>query len=167
MDYIITYNDLFDVSITDDRFCLLSKLNEKCSAKVKTPCGMTDTFILDRPILQGSVWAPIKCSTSVDTLARDCYSQDQGTGLYTYKNSVLVPCLSMVDDIMGITSCGAQAIELNSIINSKVETKKLRLSADKSYRIHICKGKKKCSYELRVHNETRPEVYSSATVKLE
>ena len=64
----------------------------------------------------------------------------------------------MVNDIMGITSCGAQAIELNSIINSKVETKKLRLSADKSYRIHICKEKKKCSYELKVHNEKMKEV---------
>ena len=113
----------------------MSKLNEKCLAKVKTPCGLTDPFILDKPILQGSVWAPIKCFTSIDSLARDCYSQDQGTGLYVYKKAVLVPSLSMVDDIMGITSCGAQAIELNAIINSKIESKKLRLSSDKCYKI--------------------------------
>ena len=158
MDYVITYNDLFDVKISDDRFCLLSKLNEKCLAKVKTPCGPSDKFVLNRPILQGSVWAPIKCSTSVDSLARDCYRQDQGAGLYLYKKSVLVPSLSMVDDIMGVTTCGAQAIELNSIINSKVEMKKLRLSSDKSYMIHICKKKKECSYDLKVHKEKMKEV---------
>ena len=49
------------------------------------------------------------------------------------------------------------AIELNSIINVKVESKKLRLSHDKCYKIHI--GRKNpakrsgCNIDLKVHDK--------------
>ena len=39
-----------------------------------------------------------------------------------------VPALAMIDDIMGMAVCGDQSIELNAIINSKMENKKLKLS---------------------------------------
>ena len=61
----------------------------------------------------------------------------------------------MVDDILGVSRCGDNAIELNSIINAKLEAKKLRINQDKSFRILIKQKKMKipCPTELKVHNQ--------------
>ena len=40
---------------------------------------------------------------------------------------------------MGMASCGDDSIELNSMINSKMKTKKLRLGEEKCFKIHECK----------------------------
>ena len=149
-----THNDLWNANITDDRFALISQLDENCQAVVKTPCGDTERFTLNRIVLQGSVFGPLKCSVQVDTLGRDCLSRD--VGLYQYKNVISIPPLAMIDDILGITNCNDEAVELNSIINVKVETKKLRLSEKKCYKIHIAKKTKdvrKCETDLMVHDE--------------
>ena len=63
----------------------------------------------------------------------------------------------MIDDILGITNCNEEAIELNSIVNVKIEAKKLRLSEDKCYKIHITKTPqkdRKCEIDLNVHDAT-------------
>jgi hypothetical protein len=57
----------------------------------------------------------------------------------------------MIDDVLGMAVCGDQSIELNAIINAKMETKKLRLSEDKCFKIHICKGSTECPQSLKVH----------------
>jgi hypothetical protein len=51
----------------------------------------------------------------------------------------------MIDDVIGLSACGDDSIELNSIINAKIEMKKLRLSEEKCYKIHICKKTDECS----------------------
>ena len=62
MWYEETLNDLWDVKIQNDKFALISKLDENCKIVVKTPCGVTDRFELSRIVLQGSVFGPIKCA---------------------------------------------------------------------------------------------------------
>ena len=133
-----THNDLWNTHVRNDKFALISKLDENCQPVVKTPCGDTDRFSLQRIILQGSVFGPLKCSVQVDTLGRDCLKR--GVGLYLYKGAISIPPLAMIDDVLGVTRCNEEPIELNSIVNVKVETKKLRLSKDKCFKIHI--GKK-------------------------
>ena len=137
MWYEETLNDLWDVKIQDENFALISKLDEKCQIVVKTPCGVTDMFKLERIILQGSVFGPIKCSVQMDTLGRE--SLRTGSGIFKYKQTVDVPSLAMIDDILGLSSCGDESIELNALVNAKMENKKLRLSEDKCFKIHICK----------------------------
>ena len=46
----------------------------------------------------------------------------------------------MIDDILTVSKCGLQSVEMNSILNAKIESKKLRMSEDKCYHIHIGKG---------------------------
>ena len=73
-----------------------------------------------------------------------------------YKDAIAVPPLAMIDDILGVTTCNEEAVELNSIINVKIEAKKLRLSHDKCYKIHINKKSEKakhCEIELKVHEK--------------
>ena len=144
-----TMNDLWDVKVQDDRFALISKLDEKCRIVVKTPCGTTEMFELARIVLQGSVFGPIKCAVQMDTLGRQ--SLQTGCGIFRYKDTIDVPALAMIDDVMGMALCGDDSIELNALINSKMESKKLRLGEDKCFKIHVCKSDKKCTQVLKVH----------------
>ena len=146
-----TMKDLWDVQIQDDRFSLISKLDEKCRIVVKTPCGPTEMFELNRIVLQGSVFGPIKCAVQMDTLGRQAL--ESGFGIFKYKGTIDVPSLAMIDDVMGMALCGDNSIELNSIINAKMETKKLRLSEDKCFKIHICKKETNCPQVLKVHEK--------------
>ena len=63
----------------------------------------------------------------------------------------LVRSAGMVDDVMGMVPCGDASIELNAIINAKIESKKLRLGPDKCFKIHICKTSEECPQILKVH----------------
>ena len=108
-------------------------------------------FEMERIVLQGSVFGPIKCAVQMDTLGRE--SLASGVGVYKYKGTVDVHALAMIDDVMGLASCGDDSIELNAIINSKMETKKLRLGEDKCFKIHVCKNKTNCPPILRVHDQ--------------
>ena len=46
--------------------------------------------------------------------------------LYTYKNSVKVPPLSMVDDVACVADSGLDSVEINAFINAKTNVKKLQ-----------------------------------------
>ena len=94
-------NDFYDAGVRDDKFSLVSLMNEKCKVKVKTPVGDTDIFELNRIEMQGTVPAPLKCAVQMDTLGRYCYTNS--TGLYQYKDDCSVPALGMIDDIAGAT----------------------------------------------------------------
>ena len=73
-------NDLWNVKVQDEKFALISKLDENCKIVVKTPCGVTDMFELGRIVLQGSVFGPIKCSAQMDTIGRE--SLQTGKGIF-------------------------------------------------------------------------------------
>ena len=48
MNYHETHNDIWDAGIKDDKFALLSKLDSKCEAVVKTPVGRIDNFTVEK-----------------------------------------------------------------------------------------------------------------------
>jgi hypothetical protein len=78
-----TMNDFYDVGVQDDKFVLLSKMNEECKVSVKTPVGVTDQFILKNIEMQGTVPAPSKCAAQMDGLGRKCYTKRKF--LYNYQ----------------------------------------------------------------------------------
>ena len=119
MWYSETHNALFDAKVTDDKFALLAKLDERALVKVKTPCGDTELFELNKLIIQGGVFSPIKCTVQIDTLGKDCLSFDEC--LYKYKNTVSVPPLALIDDVAAITKSGADTVQMNAKINMKME----------------------------------------------
>ena len=101
-------------------------MNESCQVKVKTPVGDTERFQLNRMEMQGTVPAPLKCSVQIDTLGK--YSYTFNTGLYQYRDMCSVPSLSMIDDMAGISNYQEKSVILNSIINAKIESKKLQFN---------------------------------------
>ena len=77
----------------------------------------------------------------------------KGQAVVQVKGVMKTPSLGMVDDILRIQRCSDKTIELNSVINVLIESKKLKLSAKKCGKVHI--GKKNENnihcHKLRVH----------------
>ena len=106
-------NDYYDVGIQDDKFPLISLLNKKCNVRVKTPVGDTEIFELKDIEMQGTVTAPLKCSVTVDSIGRYCYTYS--TGLYLYRNACAIPPLGMIDDVAGIAKCNDDSVVCRSV----------------------------------------------------
>ena len=95
--------------------------------------------------MQGEVMAPLKCIVSVDTFGKEC--QKEVKYLYYYRDTVGVPSLSMVDDLVNISECGLESVKLNAFMNAKSNTKKFKFGKYKCHKIHIgCK--KDCCPDL-------------------
>ena len=143
-----TMNDYFDAGVQDDKFALTALMNDKCKVKIKTPVGDTDRIEMKRIEMQGTVPAPLKCAIQIDTLGKYCYTYN--TGLYLYKDACVVPPLSMIDDIAGVADCSDGSLVLNSIINAKIEAKKLNFNLKKCINMHIGPGIEECQ-KLKIH----------------
>ena len=142
-------NDLYESGFTSDKLPLLFKENENANVAVKTPNGMTDRMKLKDVVLQGTVWGGMNCTASIDKLGQMAYKKEDP--IYLYKGKVKIPPLSMVDDICLIQKC-KESFKGNAVVNSFVETKKLKLSDNKCHRIHVGKQNGECP-ELNVHGK--------------
>ena len=104
---------------------------------------------------------PIMCSKSIDKIGKMCY--ERGEHLYLYKQMVNILPLSMVDDLLGISSCGQSSLSLNTYINTQIELKKLKLHTPdkegktKCHKLHIGTRNKLCP-SLQVHWTLMKEV---------
>ena len=148
------------MGVNNDKFSLISQLDRNCKFIIKTPCGQTKEITFADLILQGSVFGSLKCSVQIDSLGRDVLSDSEGLGVYIYKDSVEIPPICIVDDIIGISECNINAVELNALINSKIESKSLELNQEKCFKLHLSKPKEKnksCHNTLKVHDETMRE----------
>ena len=108
--------------------------------------------------MQGTVITSLKCAVQIDTLGQECLAR--GDGLYKYKNCIPIPPLSLVDDILAVGHCGSDSIKLNSIIQSKMDTKKLELGNDKCFQIHVGKTATKTCPQLNVYQNAMKKASS-------
>ena len=92
-----THNDLFDTKV--NKFALIAKMDENAKVLVKSPCGPTDEFTLQKIVMRGSVFGPIKSTVQIDTLGRDCEKYNQG--MFQYKNVLRKTPLALIDDCIG------------------------------------------------------------------
>ena len=96
---------------------------------------MTERKQIGRVVMQGEVFGPLCCSVQVDTFGKECIQKSKY--LYLYKESVDIPTLSMVDDLLLISTCGLNSVLINGFINSKTNQKKLQYGVEKCHRMHI------------------------------
>ena len=75
-------------------------------------------------VQQGGCWGPMECSVAIDNVGK--VVESRGPSLYKYKGLVNIIPLAMVDDLLGIAPCGIKSIELNTLINTQIEMKRLR-----------------------------------------
>ena len=124
---------------------------------IKTATGLTDRESITNLIMQGTVFGSLICTTVMDKLAKIFYN-DKAL-LYKYNNTVNVPILGMVDDVLCVARCLSEAVKCNATINSFMELNKLKLAEKKCSKIHIGKKCDKCP-EYRVHEEALKESHS-------
>ena len=96
---------------------------------------MTERKQIGRVVMQGEVFGPLCCSVQVDTFGKECIQKSKY--LYLYKESVDIPTLSMVDDLLLISTCGLNSVLINGFINSKTNQKKLQYWVEKCHRMHV------------------------------
>ena len=64
--------------------------------------------------------------------------------LFKYRNTVSVPPLSMVDDLLSISKCGKESVLVNAFLNVKTNIKKLQYGEDKCFKMHVGLDKSIC-----------------------
>ena len=72
--------------------------------------------------------------------------------MYKYKDCVHIPVLTFVDDAMTVSECGPNSVKMNAYMQSKVETKKLKLGETKCKNMHIGNNQIACP-KLKVHGQ--------------
>ena len=93
----------------------------------------------------------------MDQLDSEAYDDKDNKSIYLYKGIVRVPPLEMVDDILTVSNCGIDSVTKNTIVNTFIETKNLKLGIDKCNKIHVGKQVFPC-IELKVHGNTLQKV---------
>ena len=156
-------NDLYDAGFDNDKLPLLFLENQNAEIAVKTSTGMSKRVGIQNIVMQGTVWGSLMCTATMDKLGKLFYKNDNL--LYQYKGVVGTPSLGMVDNILCIQKCSEKSMEVNSVINAFIESKKLNLSSSKCHRIHVTKKKDesmKCPV-VKVHdksmNDAKKEKY--------
>ena len=140
-------NDLYDAGLDNDKLPLLYLENQNAKCAVKSDKGISRRIDIKNIVMQGSVWGSLFCTSTMDKLGQIVY-EDENL-IYRYKGVVAVPSICMVDDILAIQKC-SKSKNINAVINSFIEMKKLTLSEKKCRRIHVCKITNNC-IELNVH----------------
>ena len=110
--------------------------------------------------MQGTVWAGLCCTVMFDKLGKLVYNKPEL--MYKYKGIVAIPPMEMVDDILSVTKCSNQSVKVNAVVNTFMETKKLKLNKKKCHRIHVpAKNDRKQSKtncpKLKIHGEEMNE----------
>ena len=124
-------NDLYESGIQDDNLAIIAAANVRNLVAIKTPVGLTSRVPIDRNLMQGEVTSSGQCSNMVDTFGKECLNEDKL--LYIYKDEVGVPPLAMIDDVLAISRCGVEAVEMNAYINQKTNMKKLQFGLEKCH----------------------------------
>ena len=147
-------NDIYESGLTNDKLNLLYLENQNANIAIKTQEGKSNRKSITNVIMQGTVWASLMCTATMDKLGKLIYKDHKMT--YKYKGKVETPCLGMVDDILCIQKCATSTAKINAVVNAFIENKKLKLSQQKCSRIHIQKKKMKNQNDclnIKVHEE--------------
>ena len=91
-------NDLYESGLTNNKLCLLYNANKNARIAIKSASGISERFSIHNKVMQGTVWAGLMCTCSMDKLGKLAYQDKQL--LYKYKNDVDVPLLEMFDDVI-------------------------------------------------------------------
>ena len=147
-------NSLYEAGLDNDKLNLLYLSNSSAQVAVKTATGITDRTNILNIVMQGTVWGNIFCVTLLDKLGKYVYNKPDL--LYYYKESVPIPPLEMVDDVLAIQKCGIKSVNVNTAINNFMEAEKLSLSDKKCNVIHVGSKWEGC-HNLKMHNRKMHE----------
>ena len=134
-----TLNDLSDTGLNNDKLPLLFLENENCKVAVKTPTGITERIKLSKIVMQGTVWGSIKCTTQQDKLGKAAYKNKEP--IYLYKQTVEVPPIGYVDDVLTVSRCGNASVINNTIVNTFTGNQKVKIWTRQMQKVTYWKSK--------------------------
>ena len=159
LEYVNTAADLYSAGVQDDKFVTIANSNKNCKVAIKTPWGTkTQRTNITNTEMQGTVMAGLKCSVSIDMIGKECL-QNIHPLLYTYKNTTSIPPLSLIDDIIAVSTCSPQSVLTNATIQAKIQGKRLELGHKKCFQMHIGKSCESCPL-LNIHGKEMKKVES-------
>ena len=141
--------DLYDSGVQDEHLNIIHKADSKSQVAVNTPCGITERQTVENSVLQGECLGPLKCANSVDKISKTCLEENEN--VHYYQDSVPVPPLALIDDIIAISKCGNKSAKINGFLNAQVNSKKLQLGVKKCHKIHVGKNHSICP-DLQIDN---------------
>ena len=159
-------NDIYDAlpeKKRDDKLALLYQTNVNNLVAVNTAVGQTERVNMERIVQQGGSWGPMECSVSIDKIGKLC--TERGEHIFKYNNLGNIVPLAMVDDLLGVASCGFKSLSLNTFMNTQIEMKRLKFHTPdangktKCHRLHVGKQNENCPQFL-VHGTPMKTVFS-------
>ena len=156
-------NSLYEAGLKSDILNLLYIENKNADIAVKVNGNLSRRTSVKNVVMQGSVWGGLKCTSQMDKMNKIMNTKE--TLLYKYKGDpqISIGVLGMIDDTLGISECGAKAVEKNAIMNSFIETHRLTMHEDKSTVIHVgsvAKCLQPCP-KLSIHDKHMQEAQSA------
>ena len=105
-------SDLFDIGLTSDKLQLVYNANKNVKVKVKTPSGITKETSMKELVMQGDTWASTMASVQCDAFGKELL-EEEASFVYQYKGKVPVGILGQIDDLIGVTEAGYEALQMN------------------------------------------------------
>ena len=152
-------NDLYDSGIHSRNLNLLYEGNKATDMCVETKFGRSSRISLKKVVMQGSVTGGMLCSNQLSKLCNHFFSSGS---VYMYSNTVAIPALAMVDDLITIAICNSvEGLKNNVKTDEFVKSKKLegQVGEGKCQWIHIGKSKCKAAYVVNKCNITKCDNY--------
>ena len=128
-------SDLYQYGIKDHTINLLYDGSLNNNIAIQTPVGITERKQVNKTVMQGDIWGPAMCATSIDSIGKECLEENKY--LYKYRGNISIPPLAMMDDICAISTCGVEAVKSNAFLNHKLSSKKLQCGTNKCKKMHI------------------------------
>ena len=116
---------LWKLGVNDDMLKLISMLNEKSVAVVKTSAGETEEFILGPNAKQGTVLGPILSSASIGECCDEMLDGGVSVG------SAIIRALAFVDDLLGMNHTSLDVHKSHKTVISFSKKKRQPLNEDK------------------------------------
>ena len=148
-----TLNDAYDLGFQNDKLPLVQLSNESASIAIKSSIGITCRSTISNTIMQGTVWAGMLCTSTMDKLGKLVYENPHIA--YKYRGKVVVPPLQMIDDVLTVSKCGSTSVAMNSVVNSFMFSKKLRLNKLKCAKVHVGRKSDMCPQLLAQNNKMK------------
>ena len=114
-------NEIYAAGLNNDKLCLLYYSNLRARIAMKNSNGISERVIIEKTVMQGTAWADLMCTSTMDKLGRQAY--EDPNLMYKYRNNVFVPPLEMVDDVICASICGSQVVSSNSAVTTFVKLK--------------------------------------------
>ena len=116
-----TLLDLYKKDIKDNTLNLIYEASKNANIQIKTPVGISKKQSIKSIVMQGETLSSILCTCTIDTISNECDIEN-----YKYRDSVGVPKLGFVDDLVDIQPCGDETKNMNNYTDLEISKRKLQ-----------------------------------------